>query len=209
MSASNANAIEPSSKPGNVDAVAGGSDSRRAGGGGGGSQLLFNIGVEVRAAAGGITAESGPGGALALASAAAPVPFAGSGGFAGGRGAGGAASLPCEEGSGTTPGFAGFIGEVIGCFALVGTAALVAVTTRGTGETGSGTAGFAAEPTPVARLDGGPGRAGAGATTAGAGATTAMGGGTTAGEPSGRTAAMRVESMRTAAISVDPSVERE
>ncbi len=45
MSASNAKAIEPSSKPGNVDGVAGRRDWR--GGGGGGSQLAFEVGTGV------------------------------------------------------------------------------------------------------------------------------------------------------------------
>jgi hypothetical protein len=55
MSASNAKAIEPSSKPGNVDGEAGATDAR--GGGGGGSQLALGAGA---AAAG---AGAGAGGA--------------------------------------------------------------------------------------------------------------------------------------------------
>lgn len=85
-SASNANAIEPSSKPGNDDGVFAGATESRLGGGGGGSQLGFDMGAGVTDPRVTGAAPRGPDGASegggggderALASAAAPVPFEG------------------------------------------------------------------------------------------------------------------------------------
>ena len=166
-SASKANAIEPSSKPGNDEGDAGGSADSRRGGGGGGSQL----GLDDEAFGGGEE--------TALARAAAPVPWGGWGGgdVADDVTAGGAADADAPPAEG---------GELAKATVARCCALLLA-------RPGSGADLPAAEA-------GAPAAEAAAAAAAAAFAETIS---------SGVTAGMRVESMRTAAISVEPPVESE
>ena len=193
-SASNANAIEPSSKPGNVDGVVPGSTESRFGGGGGGSQLGFDddigagvtepraFGCAARALGGG--EDSG----RALASAAAPVPLAG-GAFEDDGGA-------FEDDGGAADAAAGAdacMAATVGAFGADGAELANAIVARcapllARAGNGGGLAAAAGFPAAILGSDGGRARACAASAAAMA---------------SGLAAAMRVESMRTAAISVE------
>ena len=204
------------------------------GGGGGGSQLPFDDDGGFAAAAGlklGGGAESG----RALASAAAPVPFDGGGplepedcganedgtGFGaeasatGAAGGSGASEASRFKSSGLGESLTNFMvargAGPLGLIGRTGGGADAAGEERGaaTASMPRGSVPRRAGIGPGLRA-GGPGRDAAGSDEAGAAGATAATPPDGDGMDSGRTAAIvRVESMRTAAISVEPSVESE
>jgi hypothetical protein len=257
MSASKAKAIEPSSKPGKVEAPGGAIDSR-FGGGGGGSQLpLVEDGGMVPGA--GFKLGGGDESGRAPASAAAPVPFDGGGGA---ERAGAADGVDAGAGEGDLGAIAGSssssafgvsltnfivaratgapLGRIGGGGAAGETAATGATGTagadggaggatapmprgnvprrdgsgggfRGSGSLGWDPGGLGGAPSCAPGCDSGAERCEMGSDDEGTGGTifTPPPGDEGDAWSSGRTAGMRVESMRTAAIWVEPSVDSE